>query len=240
MSKWRWMPVKQIGARPTARSGISCAGIPNTNKVFFFGGVQDNENIDDEDSDSDDEGGDFFNDLYSVNVENERATWTKIELSGKKDLTRKPKEKSAEVEATEEAIEEMQINDKEGVTKVVEEGAFTISSTIGIEAKEKSGEPSKSKVDKAFEKLFDKGPSPRFGAQMTIRQGTLYLFGGMVEDSSDRQLTHKDLYSLDIHKLDEWEVIIEDDIKPLEESDDDSEDDSEDEDDSEEDGMDTS
>ena len=57
--------------------------------VFFFGGVQDNENIDDEDSDSDDEGGDFFNDLYSVNVENERATWTKIELSGKKDLTRK-------------------------------------------------------------------------------------------------------------------------------------------------------
>ena len=55
MSKWRWMPVKQIGARPTARSGISCAAIPNTNKILFFGGVQDNENIDDEDSDSDDE-----------------------------------------------------------------------------------------------------------------------------------------------------------------------------------------
>ena len=153
-------------------------------------------------------------------------------------MTRKSKEKSAEVEATEEAIEDMQINDKEGVTKVVEEGAFTISSTVGIETKEKPGEPTKSKVDKAFEKLLDKGPSPRFGAQMTIRQGILYLFGGMVEDSSDRQLTHKDLYSLDIHKLDEWEVIIEDDIKPLEESDDDSEDDSED--DSDEDGMDTS
>ena len=49
--------------------------------------------------------------------------------------------------------------------------------------------------------------------------------------STDRQLTHNDLYSLDIHKLDEREVIIEDDIKPLEESDDDSEDDSD------EDGM---
>ena len=41
-----------------------------------------------------------------------------------------------------------------------------------------------------------KGPSPRFGAQMAIKQGILYLFGGLVEDSDDRQFTHKDLYAL--------------------------------------------
>ena len=41
-----------------------------------------------------------------------------------------------------------------------------------------------------------KGPSPRFGAQMAIKQGILYLFGGLVEDSNDRQFTHKDLYAL--------------------------------------------
>ena len=238
MHKWRWMAVKQVGARPTARSGIACAIVPNTNKVLFFGGVQDLEANDDDSDSEDEEGGDFFNDLYSVNIENERATWTKIELTGKKDITKKEKKKeqAEEVEATEEAIDEMQINDQ-GVTKVVEEGAFTISSTVGIESKEKPSE-SGSKA-KAEDKVPDKGPSPRFGAQMTIRQGILYLFGGMVEDSSDRQLTHKDLYSLDIHKCDEWEVLIQDDIKPLEESED--EDESEDDDEeSEEDEMDTS
>ena len=61
-----------------------------------------------------------------------------------------------------------------------------------------------------------KGPSPRFGAQMAIKQGILYLFGGLVEDSNDRQFTHKDLYCLDFHKLDEWEVIIESDLKTME------------------------
>ena len=73
------MTVKQIGFKPCPRSGISCTVIPNTNKILFFGGVQDiqddNEDSDDED---DDEHGNFFNDLYSVHVENERATWSKI------------------------------------------------------------------------------------------------------------------------------------------------------------------
>ena len=40
------------------------------------------------------------------------------------------------------------------------------------------------------------GPSPRFGSALTMRQGVLYLFGGMVEDDEDRQLTFKDFYSL--------------------------------------------
>ena len=40
------------------------------------------------------------------------------------------------------------------------------------------------------------GPSPRFGSQLAIDKGNLYLFGGMVEDANDRQLTHKDFYSI--------------------------------------------
>ena len=91
----------------------------------------------------------------------------------------------------------MQLNEKEdqAVTKVVEEGAFTITSTVGGS----TNDPIQDAIAKAIAKNDEKdlpGPSPRFGAQMTIRQGVLYLFGGMVEDSSDRQLTHKDLYSL--------------------------------------------
>ena len=79
MSKWRWMSVKQIGFKPCPRSGISCTVIPNTNKILFFGGVQDiQDDTEDSDDEDDDEHGNFFNDLYSVHVENERATWSKI------------------------------------------------------------------------------------------------------------------------------------------------------------------
>ena len=90
-SKWKWHTVKQIGAKPVPRSGISCIGVPGTNKVLFFGGVQDLEDIEDDSDDDDDNPGNFFNDLLSVVIENERATWTKVELKGKKDPSKKSK-----------------------------------------------------------------------------------------------------------------------------------------------------
>ena len=66
----------------------------NKNRVGFFGGVQDNEDAESEDSDDEDgTAGNFFNDLLSVNIENERATWTKIELTGKKDGAVKKRKK---------------------------------------------------------------------------------------------------------------------------------------------------
>jgi hypothetical protein len=49
---------------------MSVTVAPNTNKVYLFGGVQD---VKDEDEELE---GNFFNDLYTVSVENEKATWT--------------------------------------------------------------------------------------------------------------------------------------------------------------------
>ena len=46
LSKWRWQNVKKVGMTPCPRSGISSVGIPGTNKVLFFGGVQDMEEND--------------------------------------------------------------------------------------------------------------------------------------------------------------------------------------------------
>lgn len=227
---------------------------------MFFGGVQDTDlDIADDDSDDeDDTNGNFFNDLYAVNVDNERATWNKIELSGKRDGTKKKV-----VEKEEEVVEEQVDEKNDGITKVVEDGAFTIVSTVGIE---QPASKSESKKDENLEDKFSqmnifKGPSPRFGSQLAVKQGTLYLFGGMVEDSSDRQLTHKDLYSLgktlisvpkelvvhiaffnlsDIHKMDEWETIIESDIKTMEWVDSESSDMSDEDEEESDDEMDTS
>ena len=53
-------------------------------RVYMFGGVQDQEKEDEEeDDDSDDEGsGNFFNELYSVQLDGERATWHLVTLTG--------------------------------------------------------------------------------------------------------------------------------------------------------------
>ncbi|KAI4826085.1 hypothetical protein KUCAC02_021735, partial [Chaenocephalus aceratus] len=42
----------------------------------------------------------------------------------------------------------------------------------------------------------------------TVRQGKMFLFGGMFE-VGDRQFTLNDFYSLDLNKMDQWEVLVE-------------------------------
>lgn len=42
----------------------------------------------------------------------------------------------------------------------------------------------------------------------TMRQGKLFLYGGMFE-VGNRQFTLNDFYCLDLHKMDQWEVLVE-------------------------------
>ena len=81
----------------------------------------------------------------------------------------------------------------------VEEGAFTITSTVGtgsdfakeFEATEKSSTPERASAGGG-----GGGPSPRFGAAMSVaKSGQLFLFGGMIEDG-DKQITLNDFYCL--------------------------------------------
>lgn len=51
-------------------------------------------------------------------------------------------------------------------------------------------------------------PCPRSSAMATVRQGKLFLYGGMFE-VGDRQFTLNDFYCLDLHKMDRWEVLVE-------------------------------
>lgn len=48
----------------------------------------------------------------------------------------------------------------------------------------------------------------------TVRQGKLFLYGGMFE-VGDRQFTLNDFYCLDLHKMDQWEVLVEMDPSEL-------------------------
>ena len=55
-------------------------------------------------------------------------------------------------------------------------------------------------------------PSPRMNTVTAVKNGQLFVYGGMYE-AGDRQFTFADFYSLDVHKLDEWNIIIENNIK---------------------------
>lgn len=41
----------------------------------------------------------------------------------------------------------------------------------------------------------------------TVHQGKLFLYGGMFE-VGNRQFTLNDLYCMDLHKMDQWEVLV--------------------------------
>lgn len=51
-------------------------------------------------------------------------------------------------------------------------------------------------------------PRPRSNAMLAVKHSRLYLYGGMFE-AGDRQVTLSDLYCLDLHKMDQWTVLVE-------------------------------
>ncbi|XP_075980229.1 kelch domain-containing protein 4 [Anticarsia gemmatalis] len=52
------------------------------------------------------------------------------------------------------------------------------------------------------------GPGARMSAMMAVQRSTLYLYGGVLE-KDDKQFYLSDMYSLDLHKLNEWKTLIE-------------------------------
>uniref|UniRef100_A0A0B7A401 DUF4110 domain-containing protein n=1 Tax=Arion vulgaris TaxID=1028688 RepID=A0A0B7A401_9EUPU len=55
-------------------------------------------------------------------------------------------------------------------------------------------------------------PSKRMNTSLAIRDGILFMYGGIYEEG-EKQITLNDFYSLDIHKLDEWFVLVAEDRK---------------------------
>ena len=212
--------MKQVGQRPSKRTGM-CNAVGKDGKVYLFGGVMDLESADDEDDeDSDDEDGNFFNELYTVHVEGERATWHLVNLTGKKDpniVEKKTRRRKDNKEGGDEAEDnddmETVDNDIEEIsdlakTVTIESGNFTVSSTVGGASDDvKNGAGSSGKSEPVKDCFV---PCARFNSQMVFKSGVLYLFGGCVE-SGEKDITLKDFYSLDTTKLDSWNTIIEND-----------------------------
>lgn len=147
-------------------------------KIFTFGGVMDTA------EDEEDVQGLFSNELYMLEIAS--YMWRKLDICNKRNKT-----KTHDV-----VMENVTESEK---TVVYDDGVFTTS--IG-------GGSSKIAHKKEETVSLDSNvPTPRMNAGLVICKGHLYLFGGLYE-SGNRQYTLSDLYSLDIHKLDNWKTII--------------------------------
>eukprot|EP00730_Choanoeca_flexa_P015705 TRINITY_DN7273_c0_g1_i1.p1 TRINITY_DN7273_c0_g1~~TRINITY_DN7273_c0_g1_i1.p1 ORF type:complete len:490 (+),score=120.10 TRINITY_DN7273_c0_g1_i1:177-1472(+) len=76
-------------------------------------------------------------------------------------------------------------------------------------------------------------PAARMGSLLCCQGNVLYLYGGLIE-VQDKQLTLGDLYSIDLHKMNEWKAHVEMDVKTQQWLEEESSSEEEDEDDDDE------
>ncbi|KAG5848750.1 hypothetical protein ANANG_G00102740 [Anguilla anguilla] len=231
-TKWVWSRVSPSGVKPTPRSGFSLAVGPG-GRALLFGGVCDEE-------DEETLEGDFFNDLYLYDTTKNR--WFPAQLKGHRSGKKKRRRGVKGEGGAEGAGQEEGPAQEEGPVEIVKEivaedgTVMTIKEVIPGTAKEESEEEEEEEEDEepgeegaAAAALVE--PCPRSNAMATVKNGKLYLYGGMFE-VGDRQVTLNDLYALDLHKMDLWEVLVEMDPKSqewLEESESEEEEEGEDE-----------
>ncbi|KAA0724566.1 Kelch domain-containing protein 4 [Triplophysa tibetana] len=221
--KWTWSRLNPSGVKPPPRSGFSLAVGPG-GRALLFGGVCDEE---EEESLE----GDFFNDLYFFDINKNR--WFPAQLKGSKS-EKKKRRRGKKEEQTNETEEDKEA--AQGPTEIIKEivaedgTVMTIKEVIpATRAVEESEEEEEDEEDEAAAAAPLVEPCPRSSAMATVKHGKLYLYGGMFE-VGDRQFTLSDLYSLDLHKMDQWEVLVEMDPKTqewLEESESEDEDEEE-------------
>lgn len=100
----------------------------------------------------------------------------------------------------------------DGTETTFDDGVFKV--TLGAESGGNAAEESVADIKRTASDMdvdiFT--PSARMNALLAVKNGVLYMYGGIYEEG-DKQVTLSDMYSLDTHRLDEWKVLIEQDMK---------------------------
>ncbi|KAK7474033.1 hypothetical protein BaRGS_00034743, partial [Batillaria attramentaria] len=228
-AKWRWVPVKQSGVKPSPRSSMSAVVAPG-NRGVLFGGVFDEE-------DEEQLEGTFFNDMFSLDLD--KGQWFSVQLRGSRQATEKKRRRKAkpdgaeggseagegeeemdvddpEYEDTEENLENLALSSNQDTESAQPDDTATASSsaacaggddiftvTIGPQSSGAAGEDSvKPSTSKTEEDIFV--PCGRMKPCLAVKDGVLYLYGGTYE-VGDKQMTLADFHALDLGKLDEWQ-----------------------------------
>ncbi|XP_051884200.1 kelch domain-containing protein 4 isoform X2 [Pristis pectinata] len=209
--KWTWVRLNPTGIKPSPRSGASLAVAPN-NRMVLFGGVHDEE-------EEEDIQGEFFNDIYLYDMVKNRWFAGKLkERKGEKRKRRrgtkeeggvKVENESPKSRSSTEIVKEVVTEDGTVMTVKQVMNSSDSKPITGSEMEEEEEEEEDSETSPFIK------PCPRSNAMAAIKHGVLYIYGGMFE-VGDRQFTLNDLYCIDLHKMDEWKVLVETDPKTQE------------------------
>uniref|UniRef100_A0A5F9C3N8 Solute carrier family 7 member 5 n=1 Tax=Oryctolagus cuniculus TaxID=9986 RepID=A0A5F9C3N8_RABIT len=205
--KWTWARIHPSGVKPSPRSGFSVAVAPNQ-QTLLFGGVCDEEEEERLE-------GDFFNDLHFYDATRNR--WFAGQLKGPKSEKRKRRRGKKEDLAgacEPESRGASAPQPLEVVSEVVTEDGTVVTIKQMVAAPGPVGQPQEEDEDGDGAEAAggpEVGPSPRSHAMLAVKHGLLYLYGGMFE-AGDRQITLGDLYCLDLHRMEEWKVLV--DVDP--------------------------
>ena len=223
----RWERRKRpVNSPNPSRAGATQAY--HKGRGISFGGVHDVEESE-EGIDSE-----FFNQLYAYNIDRNRffqlslrrprTSAKKIVPAAERGRRGRGKANENELLANLRLIEDkVDVEEEAGVTPV----ANPAQNEEDDDPAETVGKP-----------VMWEMPHPRFNAQLTVQDDTLYMFGGTFE-KGDREYTFDEMWSIDLSKLDGVKEVFKRELEDWQGSEDEqSEDEDEDEDDSEEDSED--
>ncbi|XP_059049276.1 kelch domain-containing protein 4 [Achroia grisella] len=173
------------GAAPGPRAGQAAAVNTHSGRAYVFGGVTDVEETEEELK------GEMSDELLMIDLET--AKWHNVTLRTEQQSSQSPAQPEKVVSEDKQ---------EEEVTVVTDE-VFTMK--LGGTALPTSTTPSPSADGVVCGRRG--GPSARMSAMMCVQRSTLYLYGGVLE-RDEKQFYLSDMYSLDLHKLNEWKTII--------------------------------
>ncbi|EDV92286.1 kelch domain-containing protein 4 [Drosophila grimshawi] len=195
-NKYKWSSVKAGGYRPKPRNSVGCTVAAN-GKAYCFGGVMD-VNEDDENVQ-----GQFGDELLSFDLTTQ--VWRLLEVVAKTKSSAK-KDNDMEMAGDAAAADPTATVSEKSVTTSTD-GIFTV--TVGGPG---SSSATTTPYVSTIPSLFGPArrtdvPAPRMNPGLCVCKGILYLFGGLYEED-EKQQTLNDFYALDLHKLDQWKVLI--------------------------------
>ena len=231
LSTWQWTQVKRRGIFPNERSGMACAAVSvgGRRRAALFGGVSDErqeakkdkggkedkkggksakrkgkaveEDEDEEEEDEEEERSIHYNDTFVFSMDTQQFHYANTKGSVITDyqqsVAKKEKEKERKEKGTDESGEEKDaaasssVFDFNPVLDALPPPPTTTAASAAAPASSSSAVPC---------------PAPRRSAAMCVKDGTLWLYSGVVEGAGGREHTYSDIWSLELGR-DEWRQV---------------------------------
>ncbi|CAG9572042.1 conserved hypothetical protein [Leishmania major strain Friedlin] len=195
-----WTKIKLGGIPPPIRCGVSCAF--KDKRLYLFGGVVDIESP----------GGKmvstFYNDLYVFHMDTKRFYPVVLRRVAKRAVAAGKRDHLDDLAAQLSALDL-----RRGEASSEEES----SSTSDEEDDDRTGQPGTAAASQEMKESYETNrhgqilPHRRMDSAMVVVGNTLYLYGGQFE-SSKKEITMSDLFTLNLNKLDTYQPLLSQDL----------------------------